>query len=374
MSNTQEPTETAEEVETTEYKPDPEWQALFDLEAAAWKELGAYFNWPDHHQDEESEEAGEEAEAVVAESSAGEAGINSKDSPLNPAIQHSAAFFDLYLARRPGDLANEAARMAFSLYFNCPNSIDRADAAAARIGDDLDALAAVAQTYISIYSFERDEAAGDALGEQLLERLGSDERRAGLLLSMAESWMWNGQYPKARQACERIIAANAAEHDVKQAKGMIYEMDNLNVGNVAPAFEATDIDGNPIRLAGLRGKVVLIDFWATWCGPCRGEFPHLRRVHEKFAGERFVVLSISLDEDCDEARKMIEKEKLAWVHVCEGQWHGSRIAELYNVMGIPSTWLVGPDGRIAAKDLRGHHADKVIAELLGVSEDAAPAD
>jgi peroxiredoxin len=148
-------------------------------------------------------------------------------------------------------------------------------------------------------------------------------------------------------------------------------MDNLNVGQMAPAFEATDIDGHPISLAGLRGKAVLIDFWATWCGPCRGEFPHLRRVNEKFAGDRFMVLSISLDEDCADARKMIEKEKLAWSHVCEGAWHGSRIAELYNVMGIPSTWLIGPDGKIAAKELRGHGADKAVAELLGVTETPA---
>jgi peroxiredoxin len=229
----------------------------------------------------------------------------------------------------------------------------------------------VAQTYISIYSFERGEAAGDVLGEQLLEKLGNDERRSGLLFSMAESWMWNGQYPKARQACERIIAMNADEDTVKRAQGLIYEMDHLNVGNVAPAFEATDIDGNPIRLLDLRGKAVLIDFWATWCGPCRGEFPHLRRVNEKFAGDRFMILSISLDEDCDTARKMIEKEKLAWTHVCEGAWHGSRIAELYNVSGIPSTWLIGPDGAIAAKDLRHHALDKGVAEVLGLEAPAA---
>ena len=152
---------------------------------------------------------------------------------------------------------------------------------------------------------------------------------------------------------------------MKRSKSLIHELDNLNIGQMAPVFEATDIDGKPVSLAGLRGKVVLIDFWATWCGPCRGEFPHLRRVHEKFAGERFIMLSISLDEDCDKARNMIEKENLAWTQVCEGEWSGSQIAQLYNVMGIPSTWLIAPDGRIANKDLREHDLDKAIGERVG---------
>lgn len=369
MSDTQEPTE------TTENTPDPEWQAFFNQVNCAWKEMDDYFGWSRSTGDEEGEDDEGDAESEgeeTGETAEDEATvINPTDSPVNPTIKHSASFFEMYLARRPDELATEAARTAFSMYFNCPNSIELADEAAAQIGDDLDTLAAVAPMYVSVYRMQRDEAAGEALAERLLERLDSDERRSGLLIEMADTWMWGGQYDKARPACERIVAMNADEHIVKRAKGMLYEMDNLNVGQMAPAFEATDIDGHPISLAGLRGKVVLIDFWATWCGPCRGEFPHLRRVNEKFAGDRFMVLSISLDENCDEASKMIVKEKLAWTHVCEGQWHGSRIAELYNVMGIPSTWLIGPDGKIAAKELRGHGADKAVAELLGIAESPA---
>jgi peroxiredoxin len=374
MSNTQEPNETAE---PTDEAPDPAWQAFYDQVNAAWKEMDAYFGWSaggddddEGASDAEGEDGEEDADAS-GEEAAGEVGLNSIDSPLNPAIKHSAAFFELYLARRPGDLANEAARTAFSMYFNCPDSLQRAEAGVSQIGDDLDALAVVAPTYVSLCRLKRDEAAGDALAEQLLEKLGSDTRRSGLLIEMADNWKWNGLYDKMRPACERVIAMNADEHDVKRAKALIYEIENLNVGQPAPAFEATDIDGNPISLAGLRGKAVLIDFWATWCGPCRGEFPHLRRVNEKFASDRFTLLSISLDENCDEARAMIAKEKMAWNHVCEGQWSGSRIAEMYNVMGIPATFLIGPDGKIAAKDLRHQGLDKGIAEVLGLGEPPA---
>lgn len=368
MSDAPEQTDTTE---TEDFKPDPEWQAFFEKESAAWKELAEYFKWPDRYEGEDEDEGeddvaeeGDAVEAAMAETDAGEAVVNSKDSPLNPAIKHATAFFEMYLARRPSEIANQAASTAFHMFFNCPDSLVRADAAVEKMGDDSGALAAVAQTYIAMYNVERDEAAGDALGQHLLERLDSDERRSSLLLTMAESWLWNGQHPKARAACDRIIAMNAEESAVKQARALLYEMDNLNVGQMAPVFDSTDINGNPISLAGLRGKTVLIDFWATWCGPCRGEFPHLRRVNEKFTGDRFMLLSISLDEDCGEARKMIEQEKLTWTHMCEGKWRGSRIAELYNVMGIPSTWLIGPDGKIAAKELRGHALDKTIGELL----------
>jgi peroxiredoxin len=374
MSTTQDPTESTQTADDT---LDPEWQAFYAQVDNAWHEMAAYFRWPqsadddvEDGEDEEDDTDGSEAdEATGQETGDGDAVINSIDSPLNPAIKHSAAFFDLYLARRPDDLANEAARTAFSMFFNCPDSIGRADAAAAQIGDDLDALAAIAPTYVSIYRMKRDETAGDALAERLLDTLNTDAQRSGLIFDMAENWMWSGRYDRARPACERIIAMNADEHHVKRARGMIYEMDNLNVGQIAPTFSAPSLDGGEVNLLDLRGKAVLLDFWATWCGPCIGEFPHLRRVHEKFADNDLMMVSISLDDDCDAAQRKIASERLAWTHVCEG-WSESKIAQLYNVMGIPSTWLIAPNGTIAAKDLRGHDLDKAIGELLG----RAPSD
>jgi peroxiredoxin len=274
----------------------------------------------------------------------------------------------MYLARRPSDIARYAAQYAFMMMTNVRGGSKLADDALAQIGDDEATLAGIAQWIVYAYQNDGRHSETEALRENLLAKLATDEARSEVLIEFADNWLSSGERDKARPACERVIAMNAAEHAVKRAKGMLYEMDNLNIGQPAPAFEAADIDGNPISLAGLRGKAVLIDFWATWCGPCIGEFPHLRRVRETFAGDQLTMLSISLDEDCDEARKMIEKEKLAWNHVCEGKWNGSRIAELYNVMGIPSIFLIGPDGKIAAKDLRHHDLDKGVARLLGLDE------
>ncbi len=321
--------------------------AAFDAQVeAAWKEIEAYY--------EQQEKGGAESPALEA----------------HPAHKHAAVFFDLYLARRPSDIARYAAQYAFMMFTNVEGGSRLAEAALQQIGDDGETLAGVAQWAVYAYQNDDRREEAEALGERLLAGISSGEGRSALLHEFAQNALHSGEYAEARAFCERVIALNASPRDVTRCKGMLHQMDNLNSGQMAPVFEATDIDGNPIRLAGLRGKAVLIDFWATWCGPCRGEFPHLRRVNEKFAGDRFVVLSISLDEDCEDARKMIEKEKLTWLHVCEGAWSGSKIAQLYNVMGIPSTWLIAPDGTIAKKGLREHDLDKAIGELLGADQPA----
>lgn len=180
------------------------------------------------------------------------------------------------------------------------------------------------------------------------------------------NWNWQGEVAKVRRACEQIIEWDASEDVVKQARAYIYDLDNLSIGHVAPTFTRTDLAGHEFDLRSLRGRVVLIDFWATWCTPCRGELPHLRHVAEAFASKPFSLVSISLDNDVEKARGMIEKENLAWVHLCDGGWD-SELATLYHVTGIPQTFLLDQAGRIHARGLRGKELDRVIAELLGVT-------
>lgn len=331
MSNTQ---------EQTEDTPDPE-MAAFEAESdAAWEEVRAY------------------DEKMQAEHP------DWPTQPDDPSLKYAQHFFETYLARRPDNISFIAVQYAFQMWMNVDNSSRHIDSALAQMGDDEDLLGVLAHTIISAYEWDDRKDEVPALIERLMAMLHSDDARAGLLYQLARDAMWAGEYEKARSLCEQIIAMNASDHTVQRAKSAIHEMDNLNVGQPAPAFNTTDIDGNAVGLAGLRGQVVLLDFWATWCGPCIGELPHLRRVNEQFAGDRFTLLSISLDDDCDAARAMIAEKNMAWRHVCEGSWDGSKIAQLYNVMGIPSAFLIAPDGTIAAKKLRGHDLDKAISELL----------
>lgn len=326
--------------EPAEYVPDPE-QVAFDAEVnAAWREIRAY------------------DEKMQAEHP------DWPTQPDDPSLKYAQHFFERYLAHRPDDISFMAIQHAFHMWMNVDNGSRHIDAALAQMDGDIDPLNFLAHTVVKAYEWDDREDEVPALTARLLAKLDSDESRSTLLYALARDMMDAGDYEKARDLCQQVIAMNASDHYVQHAKSAIHEMDNLNVGQPAPTFETTDINGNPISLAGLRGKVVLLDFWATWCGPCIGELPHLHRVREKFAGDRFTLLSISLDDDCDAARAMIAEKNMAWQHTCEGDWNNSKIAQLYNVMSIPSTFLIAPDGKIAAKHLRGHDLDKAISELL----------
>jgi peroxiredoxin len=250
------------------------------------------------------------------------------------------------------------------MWTNVDDRSKHIDAAVTQIGDDADALAMAIPSAIYAYRLDGRDDEIEPLTERLLAKLDTDERRSEVLCELAENCVLNNLREEARELCERVIALDASDYAVRRCRGLLHELDNLNVGQIAPTFSAPGLDGGEVNLASLRGKAVLLDFWATWCAPCIGEFPHLRRVHEKFSGTNFTIISISLDDDCNAARKKIASERLAWTHVCEG-WQESKIARLYNVMGIPSTWLIAPDGTIAAKDLRGHAVDKAVGELLG---------
>ena len=141
----------------------------------------------------------------------------------------------------------------------------------------------------------------------------------------------------------------------------------------APPFSAHDLEGHPIALAQLRGQVVLLDFWASWCGPCRAAMPELRRLHERFASQGLVLLGISLDEDPSSMRTLLTNDKIMWPQI-----HGSAahdIANRYGVSGLPTTVLIDRDGRLFVS---GHWPIRRIAQatafLLGQPSAAADTD
>ncbi len=139
---------------------------------------------------------------------------------------------------------------------------------------------------------------------------------------------------------------------------------SLAVGAMFPAFTEKDLDGQPLELASYKGKVVLIDFWATWCGPCIAELPHVLAAYEKYHAKGFEVIGISLDQDRAKLTAFIQEKKMSWKHYFDGLGWENKVSTRYGIDSIPATFLLDREGRIVAKGLRGDALEQKLAELL----------
>ena len=140
---------------------------------------------------------------------------------------------------------------------------------------------------------------------------------------------------------------------------------SLAIGKVAPEISLQNPDGKTITLSSLRGNYVLIDFWAAWCRPCRAENPNLVRAYQKYEGQNFEILQVSLDRTKDKWLTAIEQDGLPWVHVSDLKYWRSEAAQDYQVGAIPASFLVDPEGKIIAKNLRGVLLEAKLKEIFG---------
>lgn len=159
--------------------------------------------------------------------------------------------------------------------------------------------------------------------------------------------------------------ASLGEHSlVKYFREQLSVRQRLLSGNVAPDFSLPDLTGKDIRLSSLRGSYVLIDFWASWCEPCREENSKLVDTYKRFGGKQFTILSVSFDKDVNKWKNAVAADKLTWFNVSAVEAFLSDVAQRYVITGLPTSILIDPEGKIIGRDLRGAQLDIILSALV----------
>ncbi|HTI99084.1 MAG TPA: TlpA disulfide reductase family protein [Dongiaceae bacterium] len=164
---------------------------------------------------------------------------------------------------------------------------------------------------------------------------------------------------KVEEQAGKFIASIKAEAEAKKVRAALVP------GSKFPDFEEKDLAGQPLSVAGHKGKVVLVDFWATWCPPCRAELPNVLAVYQKHHDQGFDIIGVSLDQDRSKLESFIKDKGMSWSQYFDGTGWSNKLAQKYGINSIPATFLLDGEGKIIAADLRGDDLEAAVAKALG---------
>ncbi len=187
-----------------------------------------------------------------------------------------------------------------------------------------------------------------------LQVFDNTEKGLGLIKQLKSDFPDTSQGKKA----DEIIA------QVQQGEASKKIQRSLVEGNIFPDFSEMDVKGKPLSIAGYKGKVVLIDFWATWCGPCIGELPNVLETYKKNHATGFEIIGISLDQEQGKLDAFTTEKNMTWQQYFDGKGWQNKLAQKYGITSIPATFLLNGEGKIIAKDLRGPALEAAVAKAL----------
>jgi peroxiredoxin len=192
--------------------------------------------------------------------------------------------------------------------------------------------------------------------------VGDFDRATSLLLKLKTD------FPDTKYAARVDQTLAVLENQRAQMAARLEHERTYAPGKVFPDFAETDLDGKPLSIAKYKGKVVLLDFWATWCGPCIAELPNVVAAYKKYHDKGFEIIGISLDrpDSLQKLKDFAKEHEMPWAQFYDGKYWANKLAVRYQIQSIPATFLLDGEGKIIARDLRGPALERAVAKALGL--------
>jgi len=217
-------------------------------------------------------------------------------------------------------------------------------------------------------AFEQGMAAYEPIMKEVESNLRTfiDEKPASLSsLAALQNMNIDSDFEYFKKVVDALEGKAESNEFYQGTRTQVMQLKKLAVGSEAPEIELPQPNGEMMKLSDLRGQYVLIDFWASWCGPCRRENPNVVRAYNKYHDKGFEILGVSLDKNKKAWLGAIEADGLIWKHISDLKFWQSVVVPEYQVQGIPLTYLIDPEGKIIGKNLRGAQLDKKLEEIFG---------
>jgi len=188
--------------------------------------------------------------------------------------------------------------------------------------------------------------------------------KSAFSVSLVSDRAMMGEYYDVKNIYDLLALSAQQTTTGKQIANRLTVLQRSAIGQPMLNFTQNNTEGHPVRFADFKGKYVFVDFWASWCGPCRAETPNVLKAYNQYKDKNFTVIGVSLDDNGEKWKKAIKDDNMPWTQLSDLKGWKNEVSTYYGIMGIPSSLLIDPQGKIIAKDLRGVALHKKLEELF----------